>query len=204
MEFLKNVFGDRALTYAEFEAALKESKDIKLANLASGQYVDKSKLDGKIGELNAANQTIKDLQETVKKFDGVDLEKLKKDVSDWEQKYNNDIGKLKLDYALETALMASKAKNTKAVKALLDLESVKLDGDKLLGLDAQLENLKQEADYLFDIEKPSEDGAKEEGSNNTSSSVRLSSAGSHGKSTPDFDNMSAQEYYKMIFNKNKE
>ena len=115
MEFLKTIFGDKALTYAELEAALKDSKEIKLGNLATGQYVDKAKLEGKITELDTANQTIKDLQDTVKKFDGVDLEKLKKDVSDWEQKYNTDTAKLKLNYALETALMAGKAKNTKAV-----------------------------------------------------------------------------------------
>lgn len=48
MEYLKPIFGDKTLTYAELEAALKDSKDVKLGNLASGQYVDKAKLDGKI------------------------------------------------------------------------------------------------------------------------------------------------------------
>ena len=36
------------------------------------------------------------------------------------------------------------------MKALLDLESIKLDGDNLLGLDTQLEKLKEDASYLFD------------------------------------------------------
>ena len=198
MEFLKKIFEDKALTYAELEAALKDNKDIKLANLATGQYVDKAKFDGKITELSTANQTIKDLQETVKKFDGVDLEKLKKDVSDWEEKYNTDIGKLKLDYTLETALMAGKAKNTKAVKALLDLESIKLDGDKLLGLDDQLEKLKKEADYLFEVEKSDDD---DDGEDSNNSSVRLNSAGSHGRNNPDYDKMSDEEYYSTIFKK---
>ena len=201
MDFLKSIFGDQALTYDQLAEKLKDNKDIKIANLASGQYVDKAKLDSKINELNAANQTIKDLQDTVKKFDGVDVEKLKKDLADWEQKYNSDIGKLKLDYALETALIASKAKNTKAVKALLKLENIKLDGDKLLGLEDQLENLKKEADYLFDIEKSS-DG--DDGDDGGDSSMRLKSGGSHGKSNPDYDKMSDEEYYEVIFNKKKE
>ncbi len=38
MDFLKAIFGDKALTYAELEAALKDSKDIKLANLAGGGH----------------------------------------------------------------------------------------------------------------------------------------------------------------------
>jgi hypothetical protein len=196
MDFLKTIFGDKALTYAELEAALKDNKDIKLANLASGQYVDKAKLDGKISELNTANQTIKDLQDTVKKFDGVDPEKLKKDVSDWEQKYNNDIGKLKLDYALETALMASKAKNIKAVKALLNFDEIKLDGDKLLGLDAQLEAIKKDNDFLFEAEK--------QGGTQDPSTVTLNSGGAHSaKGGVDYDKMSDEEYYAQVFKKDK-
>lgn len=35
MDFLKDIFGDKALTYAELEAALKDNKDVKLANLAA-------------------------------------------------------------------------------------------------------------------------------------------------------------------------
>ncbi|MGN1119349.1 MAG: hypothetical protein ACI4Q4_03255 [Oscillospiraceae bacterium] len=54
MEFLKNIFGDKALTYAELEAALKDSKEVKLANLASGGYVDKGKFDA----LETKNKTL--------------------------------------------------------------------------------------------------------------------------------------------------
>ncbi len=153
MEFLKELFADKALTYAELEAALKDNKDIKLANLAGGQYVDKAKLDGKITELNTANQTIQDLQKTVKQFDGVDVQKLKNDAAAWETKYNTDLGKLKLDNALEMALISAKSKNTKAVRALLNADEIKLDGDKLLGLDTQLEKLKTDAAYLFEESK---------------------------------------------------
>ena len=44
MDYLKNIFGDKSLSYAELEAALKDNKDVKLANLAAGQYIDKAKL----------------------------------------------------------------------------------------------------------------------------------------------------------------
>jgi len=204
MEFLKSIFGDQALTYDQLAEKLKDNKDIKLANLASGQYVDKAKLDAKISELNAANQTIKELQDTVKKFDGVDIEKLKSDLAAAQQKYDADIGKLKLDFALETALMANKARNTKAVKALLNLDEIKLDGEKLLGLDTQLEKLKKEAEFLFDIEKAFDDKDDGDDGGNDDSSLRLKSGGSHGKSTSDYDKMSDEEYYKTVFSKKKE
>ena len=74
MDFLKDVFGDKAITYSELEKALQNNKDVKLANLANGDYVDKGKYTAMENELIKANETIQQLQETVKKFDGVDVE----------------------------------------------------------------------------------------------------------------------------------
>ena len=37
MDKLKALFGDKALTYAELEAALKDSKEIKLVNIKGDQ-----------------------------------------------------------------------------------------------------------------------------------------------------------------------
>lgn len=150
MDFLKSIFGDKALTYAELEASLNGNKEVKLGNLASGQYVDKSKLDTKISELATANQTIQDLQETVKKFDGVDVTSLNRQIGELQSKYDTDTAKIKLDSAVDLALVGSRARNIKAVKALLDSDIIKLDGDKVLGLDDQLTKLKTEAAYLFE------------------------------------------------------
>ena len=49
--------------------------------------------------------------------------------------------------------LLEKVKNIKAVKALLDIDSIKLDGDKLLGLDDQLNGLKENESYLFEQEQ---------------------------------------------------
>ncbi|HHV32236.1 MAG TPA: hypothetical protein GXX74_07500 [Clostridiales bacterium] len=54
-----------------------------------------------------------------------------------------------LDSRVETALLAAKAKNTKAVRALLDESKISLDGENVLGLNEQLEALKKDASYLF-------------------------------------------------------
>ena len=81
MEFLKSIFGDKALSFADFEAAIVADKNIKLVNLADGKYVDKEKLDKKIEELNAANDTIKQLQK-----DGVDIEEMKQTIAEYEAK----------------------------------------------------------------------------------------------------------------------
>lgn len=155
MEFLKEVFGSGAMTYEQLAEKLNGSKDIKLANLASGQYVDKGKLDAKIAELTAANQTIKDLQNTVEKFDGVDVDGLKSSLASLQEKYDADVTAAKLDGALNLALMEAKVKNPKLAKGALDLSALKLDGEKLLGLEDQIGKLKESDPYLFDgAEKP--------------------------------------------------
>nr|DAU90810.1 MAG TPA: minor structural protein [Caudoviricetes sp.] len=174
MEALKALFGTEALTWAQLEEKLKDSKDIKLANLAGGGYVDKKKYDDKAAELETANKTIAGLQDTVKKFDGVDVEKLRSDAKEWESKYNTDLAAVKLDSAVSMALVEAKAKNPKLAKAALDMSTVKLDGDKLLGFSEQLEALKKSDAYLFDIEDEGAGGA---------GSARINTGGGHGGGT---------------------
>ena len=168
MEKLKALFGTDALTWEQLEAKLKDNKEVKLANLAADGYVDKKKFNDKVAELETANNTIKGLRETVTKFDGVDVEKLKKDAEDWESKYNSDISSLKLDNAVGMALVEAKAKNPKLARAALDMSIVKLDGDKLIGLTEQLDNLRKTDSYLFEETQTEGNGA------------RMSTGGHHG------------------------
>ena len=52
---------------------------------------EKAKATAKESELEKANQTIVQLQDTVKKFDGKDPEKLQQDLNDLQAKYDTDI-----------------------------------------------------------------------------------------------------------------
>jgi hypothetical protein len=66
-----------------------------------------------------------------------------------------EIVKLKFDHALEGALAEAKAKNPKAVKALLNFENLKLAEDgKIVDLEDQLKAIKTENDYLFESDQP--------------------------------------------------
>ncbi len=51
---------------------------------------------------------------------------------------------MKFDYALTAALTGAKARNSKAVKALLDMDGLKLNDGKIIGLDEQLSQIKEE------------------------------------------------------------
>lgn len=79
-----------------------------------------------------------------------ELEKLNKATK---EEYEAKMATLRKETAIELALKDEKAKNVKAVKALLDLEKVSLDGDNLIGLDEQLKSLKETDSYLFGEDK---------------------------------------------------
>lgn len=66
--------------------------------------------------------------------------------------YEDRIAKMQFENALEGALTNAKCKNTKALKALLDIDNIKYQDDKLEGLEEQLKALKESDSYLFDIE----------------------------------------------------
>ena len=161
MDTLKKLFGDKALTYAELEKALEGNKEIKLANLASGGYVDKAKFtaaETQISDLKSQiSQRDKDLEE-LKKLDAAGL---KQQLSDLQAKYDTDtkayndkLTAQTINSHIELKLTAAKAKNLTAVKALINLDNVKLDGDKLLGFDDQLKEITKNNPYLFgEVEK---------------------------------------------------
>ena len=119
-------------------------EQIKFIMAENGKDInaEKAKITAETDKLTKATETIAQLQDTVKKFDGVDVEKLKKDLADAETKYNADLSATKLNYALEARLAKEGAVNSKAVKALLDGSKISLDGDNLIGVDAHLNALK--------------------------------------------------------------
>lgn len=91
----------------------KEVIDQIMAEHGKTIAAEQAKATAKDGELTKANATIKGLQETVKKFDGVDVEQLKQSAADWETKYNTDVAAervkaetLKKEYDLKDALKA--------------------------------------------------------------------------------------------------
>lgn len=161
MEFLKSIFADKAMTYDELAAALKDNKEIKLANLASGQYVDKEKFDRAETQANDLQAQLTQRDTDIEELKKVDGKGLQAKITELQTKYDTDTrelsGKLQaqtLNSKIDIALLGAKAKNTKAVRALLDVENIKLDGDNVLGLTDQLTKVQTENPFLFGKETP--------------------------------------------------
>lgn len=156
MDWLKEHLGDEL--YSKVTEKLKDNDKVKLANLASGEYIGKDKF--------IAAETAKKQMEEQLKERNTQLESLKKSAGDNEilkaeiaklQTANTNAqadfdAKLKaaqLDYQLEARLMKEGAINTKAVKALLDASKISLDGENLIGIDEQLKALKEKEKWAF-------------------------------------------------------
>lgn len=87
----------------------------------------------------------------------------KKAKTDYEQKMTQ----MKLDHAVDTALISAKAKNPKAAKALLKMDDLKLNTEgEVVGLKEQIDGLTESDAYLFGADKPTgtppPEGAKSE------------------------------------------
>lgn len=156
MEFLKAILGDEL--YKQFAEKLNayngdeanKDKQIKLANLAGGEYVGKGKydalqamLDGKTNELNTANGLIDELKKGTK-----GNEDLQGKITSYEgevQKLQEQLQKTKIKSAIKVALLSEKALDVDYLT--FKLESKLKDEGRKLELDEN-DNIKGWNDML--------------------------------------------------------
>lgn len=144
MEMLKALFGGEALTFDQFSEKVNQSADVKLGNLAGGQYVDKNKYDDVSRQLETANASLAD-------YDPEWKSKLEQAQADGEKKLND----YKFDQSVERAIADSGAADVVSVKANLDMSTVVPGEDgEISGLSEQLDKLKSEKSFLFKSETP--------------------------------------------------
>lgn len=114
----------------------------------------KEQVDNLQGQLDTVN-------ESLKKFDGVDVETLKGDIAtlqttlkDKETEFQNQLADRDFNQQLEAAISAVGAKNAKAVKALLDIDTLKGSKNQESDIKAAIEACQKDNDYLFGSNEP--------------------------------------------------
>lgn len=118
---------------SRFETIRQENKEIK------DQLEER---DGQLENLKKQAKGNEELEQTIKELQEENEQKI--------EEYENKLKQTKLDMAIENKLIKEKARNPKAVKALLNEDAISLDDDgELVGLSEQLEKLKKEEDYMF-------------------------------------------------------
>ncbi|MBN6889907.1 archaellum component FlaC [Cytobacillus horneckiae] len=112
----------------------------------------KTQIDDYKKQLKDRDNQLKDLGDKAKGNEDLtaEIDRLKQANKDTQTEYEGKLQKQVFDHKLENTLAGAKVKNTKALRALLDMDTIKLDGDKLLGLDDQLKALQESDGYLFE------------------------------------------------------
>lgn len=113
-------------------------------------------------------------QTSLKEFEGVDVKELQgkittlqNDLATKEKEHQDKLADIEFNSVLDSSITSSKAKNAKAVKALLDLEALKTSKNQAEDIKTALENIKKDNDFLFDSEEPINNSVKHTGNPNT-------------------------------------
>lgn len=154
------------MTREELKAlGLSDEQIEKIVDDYGKNYVSKSQFNQKNeeakhlkGEADTFKKEIEELKKTNK--DNADLavqiEKMKEDAKTREQAYKANTKKMQIDSLVDLALVKNKAKNPKAVKALLvDLDKAEIIDGSIKGLDEQFKKLKETDAYMFETEDSS-------------------------------------------------
>ena len=135
----------------------------------AGDYIPK----GKFNELSESKKVADKALEELKKNAGLSdeykkqIDELKAANGKAQEEYKAQLKQLKLDTAIDNALTAAKARNTKAVKALLDTGKIVMTDDgTVAGIKEQLDSIVKENPYLFDTDSGNDDNNPKFGSNN--------------------------------------
>ena len=110
---------------------------------------------------NSFKDQLDEARETLKGFEGVDVKELQGKIatltSDLEQKdkdYQDKIAEMEFNSLLDMAISSSGAKNSKAVKALIDIEALKSSKNQSEDIKKAIDTVKSENDYMFGSSEP--------------------------------------------------
>ncbi len=129
-------------------------------------YVPKSRLDEVIADRDGLKDQVTERDKQIAELgkSAGDNQVLKEQITQLQadnkkaaDEYAANIAQIRLDNAVELALTGAKAKNGKAVRALLDQSKIKVGEDGTVeGLDAQIKAIQKSDAYLFDTGEPAQ------------------------------------------------
>lgn len=113
-------------------------------------------------------------QNALKEFEGVDVKELQgkitnlqNDLATKDKEHQDKLADIEFNSVVDYCITSLKAKNAKAVKALLDLETLKKSKNQAEDVKAAIDAVKKDNDYLFDSDEPVNKSVKDTGNPNT-------------------------------------
>lgn len=142
-EIIDKIMDENSADIGKAKGELQTYKD-KVASLEN----DIKTKDNEIQTLQNSKGDVDALREQIAQ--------LETDKTNLTNELNTKVAQLQKDYAIEGAIRDAKAKNVKAVKALLDADKVTYENDQWVGISDQLEALKgdENTSFLFGDNSP--------------------------------------------------
>ncbi len=145
-EFLENLkVGEQALPKEIVDAIMAENgRDIEAAKKPFADY-------------DSIKEQLQTAKNGLKAFEGVDVAQLQSKVtelqtqlSEKDKEWQGKMDDMAFDSRIKDAITAAKGRSSKAIAALLDLETLKGSKNQEADINTALEALKKESGYLFD------------------------------------------------------
>lgn len=180
------------------EDKMKNAVDGIMAENGKDIEAEQAKTTAETAKLTTANNTIKELQEAAKKFDGKDPDKLKADLEALQTKYNNDIAAeqkkasdVRKEFRLKESLREAGVVDPEyLIYKHGGVDKFAFSDDAPIGVDDILKPYKEKSPHLFTVEE--EPGGTQ----------KKDSGGKHGGGGgTDFLKMSDDEFFAAKFKK---
>ncbi|MCF2651839.1 phage scaffolding protein [Anaeromassilibacillus senegalensis] len=197
LEWLKTILGE---TYTE-------DIDKKISAEIGKAFVSKTDFNTKNEELKTAKGQLKEANDTIAGFKAMDIDGIKRAADDWKAKAEKaqldadaKIAAIQFDARLDSAILSRHGRSTKAIKAMMDVDTLRKSQNQDSDISAALDTLAKDSAYLFDAPA----GGGQSAENSAQGGIRLNSAAPHGNGgTPDYNSMSDAEYYAAVLKKDK-
>lgn len=140
------------------------TKEENIEERYSKLKTQKEELDAQVKTLTETNTNIQTEYDNYKKG-SITQEEYETKVKEIQEEADNKVKQNNFDSKLAVKLMSKEinAKDVVDIKANLDMSKISLDGENFIGLDEQINSLKERKDYLFNKEETIITGSGEGG-----------------------------------------
>lgn len=120
-------------------------------------FVAKADFDAKNTELKTARGQLAAANKKIEDFEGLDIESVRREAADWKQKAEQaekdaaaQVEAVRFDARLDAAIGKARGRSAKAIKALLDLDTLRQSKEPDKDIPAALDALAKDSGYLFE------------------------------------------------------
>lgn len=151
LDWLKTILGD----------AYTEDIDKKVSAEVAKGFVPKTDFNAKVEAHKALETQLAEANKAIDDFKAKapDVEAIQKAADDWKKKAEaakNDadarIAEMELNATIESSITASKGKNAKAIRALLDMDAIRTSKNQSDDITKAIGAIKEKDGYLFEDE----------------------------------------------------